>query len=42
MGSCEYGTKPQVPHNRVGGISRPVAQKLLASHIRPWSRETVS
>ena len=42
MGSCEYGTKPQVPHNMVGGISQLVAQKLLASHERPWSQEIVS
>ena len=42
MGSCEYGTKPQVPHNRVGGISQLIAQKLLASHVRPWSTEIVS
>lgn len=42
MGSCEYGTKLQVPHNRVWGISRLVAEKLLASHERPWSKEIVS
>jgi len=39
MWSCEYGTKPWVPHNWVGGISRLVAQKLLASHEDPGQKK---
>ena len=41
MGFCEYGTKPWVPHNRVGGISQLVAEEVLVCHERPRSTELV-